>query len=404
MKTIILSLLLLFIFGYSNIQSNGNIKNQAIPLDGRGGGYIAFQTERHGEKEVLYIMNADGTAQTRLTNNSGSNVCPALSPDSRQIAFSSDRTGDYEIYVMNIDGSNEQRITDSPGFDLHPSWSPDGTKIVFMTARDGNYEIYTMNNDGSNQMRLTDNTWNDELPDWSPDGNSILFSSQQTGNYGIFMMNKDGSTIRSVLNTNVHELDGRWSPDGKEILFTRMALDYGQRQVYRVSTDGSNPAQLTINNSVNEDARWSPDGSKIVFQSDRSGSFQLYTMNADGSNLTKISTVQGDYWPSWGRSNSQTGIVENDNRYGRGSELYQNYPNPVIDKTTFSFSLARPDKVCLYLMDMSGKLVTKLVEETLDRGVYTYEKDLTCISPGQYIYKLVSGSGHFTKILTILRP
>ena len=276
-------------------------ESQIVPLDGRGGGYIAFQTERHGPKEALYVMNADGTAQTRLTTNAGSNVCPAFSPDSRLIAFSSDRTGDYEIYVINRDGTDERRLTNSPGYDLHPSWSPDGKTIALMTARDGNHEIYIMNSDGTNQTRITNNTWNDQLPDWTPDGNSILYSSTQTGDNGIYMMNKDGSNIRVVVNTSDHEIDGRISPNGQAFVFTRTSSFSSPRQVWRATIDGTTLTQLTNNAAVNEDAHWSPDGTQLVFQSDRDGSYQLFLMNPDGGNQRKISTAQGDYWPSWGK-------------------------------------------------------------------------------------------------------
>ena len=68
-------------------------------------GVIVFQTERHGTNEEIYIMNADGSGQTRLTFNNFRDVCPSISPDGRKIVFSSNRDGDYEIYIMNCDGS-----------------------------------------------------------------------------------------------------------------------------------------------------------------------------------------------------------------------------------------------------------------------------------------------------------
>jgi len=71
MKTILSLFVLLFVFSCCGTESNGSKDNQNIPLDGRGGGLIAFQSERNGPNEQIYIMNADGTAQTRLTNNTG---------------------------------------------------------------------------------------------------------------------------------------------------------------------------------------------------------------------------------------------------------------------------------------------------------------------------------------------
>jgi Tol biopolymer transport system component len=79
----------------------------------------------------------------------------------------SDRDGNTEIYVMDADGSNQTRLTNSPWVDNWPSWSPDGSKIAFASDRDGgNWEIYVMDADGSSQTRLTDNSADDVYPDW----------------------------------------------------------------------------------------------------------------------------------------------------------------------------------------------------------------------------------------------
>jgi WD40 repeat protein len=135
-------------------------------------GVIAFVSgpfEEH-EADEIYVMNADGSGQTKLTNNTQSDTDPSWSPDGDKIAFSrSGDNGEDEIYVMNADGSGQTRLTNN-GYS--PSWSPDGDKIAFVSSRDVNSdfagpEIYTMNaNDGSDVTRLTNNEHNDLSPDW----------------------------------------------------------------------------------------------------------------------------------------------------------------------------------------------------------------------------------------------
>ncbi len=118
-------------------------------------GLIVFYNGRDGNAEI-YVMNADGSNQTRITNNPATDSQPVWSPDGTQIAFMSDRDGDWEIYVMNADGSGQTNLTNVPGRDDSPGWSPDGTQIVFHSERDGGYpEVYVMNADGSGQTRLT---------------------------------------------------------------------------------------------------------------------------------------------------------------------------------------------------------------------------------------------------------
>jgi len=117
-------------------------------------GKIAFMSDRDGNAEI-YVMNADGSNQVRLTNNSSADTDPAWSPDSKKIAFTSDRDGNDEIYVMNANGTVLTRLTHDPGTDKEPSWSPDGSKIAFTSDRGGTFEVYAMKNDGSSPKRLT---------------------------------------------------------------------------------------------------------------------------------------------------------------------------------------------------------------------------------------------------------
>src|SRR2546421_124121 len=98
-------------------------------------GRISFLTIRDGNIEV-YVMNADGSGQTRLTSGPGNSLFPSFSPDGSKIAFTSDRDGDKEIYVMNADGSGQIRLTNSVGDDTYPTFSPDG-KIAFTSNRNG---------------------------------------------------------------------------------------------------------------------------------------------------------------------------------------------------------------------------------------------------------------------------
>ena len=85
-----------------------------------------------------------------------------------KIAFMSERDGNREIYVMNADGTGQTNITNTPDTDeWYPRWSPDGTKIAFASNQNGNYKIYVMNADGNNQTRLTEGDRGTE-PTWNP--------------------------------------------------------------------------------------------------------------------------------------------------------------------------------------------------------------------------------------------
>src|SRR4051794_33383514 len=136
-------------------------------------GNLAFASDRDGNYEV-YSSDAGGITQTNLTQNAAGDLFPVWSPDGTKIAFASFRDGgDEEIYVMNADGTSPTRLTTSVGADAEPAWSPDGAKIAFRSGRDGNFEIYAMNADGTNQVDVSGNAANDDRPAWSPNGARI---------------------------------------------------------------------------------------------------------------------------------------------------------------------------------------------------------------------------------------
>jgi len=180
-------------------------------------GKIAFNSDRDGNWEI-YVMNPDGSGQTRLTNNNYNDKWPSWSPDGTKIAFSRDLNGNWEIYAMNADGSGETRLTNNNYAEELATWSPDGTKIVFSSNRDGNYEIYVMNADGSGQTRLTNNNYDDAHNSWSPDGTKIAFLSDRDGNYEIYVMNADGSGQTRLTNNNAGDViyGSAWQSLGKK--------------------------------------------------------------------------------------------------------------------------------------------------------------------------------------------
>ncbi len=83
-----------------------------------------------------------------------------------KLAFVSNRDGNNEVYLMNADGSGLTQLTNSPAIDAQPAWSPDGKKIAFVSDRDGKNDIYVINTDGSDQARLTSGTARNFQPEW----------------------------------------------------------------------------------------------------------------------------------------------------------------------------------------------------------------------------------------------
>ena len=117
----------------------------------------------------VYVINVDGSNPINLTQSlKKPEVYPEWSPDGQQIAFTSDRDGNFDIYVMNADGTNPINLTNHLAEDSSPAWSPDGTRIAFQSIRDGNFDIYVMAADGANPINLTNHPAEDSGPAWGP--------------------------------------------------------------------------------------------------------------------------------------------------------------------------------------------------------------------------------------------
>ena len=203
-----------------------------------------------------------------------------------------------QIFVMNADGSGQRRLTRGP-FDNEPAWSPDGAMLVFTH----NGEIYAVNANGSG-LHLLKSLGADSAisPTWSPDGRKIAFS--YTAGMGIMNANGSGQRLlaKEAPATLVDYVGLRWSPDGKKILFYADSGIGKPSEVFIINADGNGRLALTRGPDSNETPDWSPDGKKIIFvrqQSAEALGGEIFVMNADGSGQRSLKT--SGYSPAWSR-------------------------------------------------------------------------------------------------------
>ena len=229
---------------------------------------------------------------------------PAWSPDGTQIAFTSFRDGSPAIYIMNADGSNQTRLTGDLRLAWEPDWSPDGSKIAFSYIDSGLAGIGTINTDGSGFTKLHKVSCPSScsLPSgasWSPDGSKIVFDSNVSGNWEVHVMDADGSNQKNITNHSAIDAMPEWSPDGSKIAFVSLRGN-GSLDLHLMNPDGGNVRRLTSDPGAELNPSFSPDGSKILFAHSRNYNPQIYLMNTDGTGeWTQLTTGRPNSAPAW---------------------------------------------------------------------------------------------------------
>lgn len=218
-----------------------------------------------------------------------------------------------DIWVMDADGSNQTNLTNTPGIsEWDPGWSPDGAKIAYVVGDNIFSGVWTMNADGTAQAKLSTYEGVEFGPTWSADGARIALVRYVPGiiisiQFDIFVVALDGSSDVNITNSDYDELEPAWSPDGNKIALAgvREGGAFTTWQIVTVNPDGGGEAVLVVMDQENRSPAWSPNSSMITFMSQFNnpccGTWQVWAMNADGSGATNLSNDETvyDMWPSW---------------------------------------------------------------------------------------------------------
>ena len=248
------------LFGSTHHDPNAKAKQKA-ELDFRASGKERRYSWDYDETMDIFTANVNGSGLRRLTTARGYDAEAGYSPDGSRIVFASTRSAyaddlsdeekklrevdlSYfgEIYIMNVDGSGQTRLTRTPGYDGGPFFSPDGSRIVWRRFNKSGAvaEIHTMKPDGSDIRKITNFKSMSWAPYFHPSGDYIIFASNKLGftNFELYLVDAPGQR-EPVRVTERAGFDGLpvFSPDGTRLCWTSNATPEKQSQLFLANWD-----------------------------------------------------------------------------------------------------------------------------------------------------------------------
>ena len=269
---------------------------------------IAFQSDRDGNFEI-YVMDENGSGQTRLTKDAAEDLYPTWSPTSNKIAFTSLRDGNGEIYVINSDGSGLRNLTQSPANEHWAAWSPDGTQLAFASDEDGDWEIFVMSAEGKEKTQITDNKVNDSEPAWILTGKGISYSREPIGEPAKIYLKPLEGRDETILNLFPGTAQGlipdciphSTSPSWSSLNELAFSSNPGcQLEIFVTPLVTPTTRQLTEDPGMDTSPAFSQDGRSVAFASNRGGNFDIFVIDLNGENLKRLTQNSGNNaYPTW---------------------------------------------------------------------------------------------------------
>ncbi|MFA6467535.1 MAG: M20/M25/M40 family metallo-hydrolase [Bacteroidota bacterium] len=275
------------------------------------GKQLIYQSTKEPYKcDQIFTMNTDGSNSKLVSTGEGRTTCGYFFPDGKILYASTHDDDDdcpptpdrskgyvwgvfnaYDIYIANADGSNPKKLSATDRYDAEATVSPDGKQVVFTSSRNGDLDLFVMNADGSNVRQLTNETGYDGGAFFSPDGKMIVYRAYHPTDpkelaagkallneelvkpekMELFVINADGTGKRQVTHNGAANFAPYFTPDGKKIIFASNIHDPEgyDFDLFLIGIDGKDMEQITYSKGFDGFPMFSPDGKQLVFVSSR---------------------------------------------------------------------------------------------------------------------------------------
>lgn len=254
----------------------------------------------------LFAYQPETLPFTRLTTGDWDDMHPALSPDGKRVAYTSKRSGQWDIYTLDLTTGETIQLTDDQNYDSAPSWSNDGVWLAYEKYVDDNLEIFITTTDGTDaEIRLTFDPAADFSPAWSPAGRKIAFTSNRVGENDIWLADldrylQDGYLTNLTVDLNNSQAYPAWSPDASQLAW--VAAPNGVSQIFSAQMDSSDIVAHALGSG--DYAVWSPDGNKVLTSQSSANSIYLTAFSSQNQTivLPPLELPRRVAGFSWGRN------------------------------------------------------------------------------------------------------
>lgn len=290
----------------------------------------------NGDNLDVYVRSLDGGPVRRITTDPATDSSPIWSPDGKRLAFFRYRKIGLEVVIASLDGGPEHSlgivtdgiswspdgktlaVSDRPTPDQPPRvftlavetgfkkqlaldggpefsdgrtrFSPDGKWVAFVRTSPALSELYVVSATGGPTRRVTTNAGRVDSLDWLPDGSGLIFSSSRSGKYQAWEVSIEGGEMVPVSGLEGQCRDVTVSPDGTRLAYQRWETDVN---IFRMKISGGDPVRVTNGTQTDDSPIVSPDGKRVAFMSNRTGFWEVWGINPDGTDERQITNVHG---------------------------------------------------------------------------------------------------------------
>jgi Tol biopolymer transport system component/DNA-binding winged helix-turn-helix (wHTH) protein len=268
------------------------------------GRYIAFHRHSKGEDAIFIVPALSGPERKLRSIRLGADWEREhinWSPDGKYLVLSDSLPGQegLGIFLLSVENPDDNRALTNPQrelFDFNPRFSPDGRTVAFtrLLTRGSAFEIYLVAVAGGEPIRLTFDKAGIRGLTWTPDGAYIIFSSERLGGTPrLWKIRSSGGEPEPLAIGQEDAALPALSHDGRRLTYTHSSVDINiwRYDASKATARSEPPTRLIASTDRNQGPQFSPDGRRIAFASTRSGSYEIWVCDSDGSNLVQVTSL-----------------------------------------------------------------------------------------------------------------